>query len=176
MTAPAMLTTGQWWLQLWSGNPHITICYRDGSPYLQRWYLVPRNRFFNLYLHKFLRSDEDKELHCHPWNFVSFILKGSYIEVTEDGRRERKRFSIAYRRAETRHRVELLRTEAIPLDRNRPRPMETPAWTLVLTGPKIREWGFYCVTARDALGRIAEQRFIRWDRWVGGRGGCGEFA
>jgi hypothetical protein len=30
------------------------------DPYLYRWYLIPRNKFLNIYLHKFLRSDDDQ--------------------------------------------------------------------------------------------------------------------
>ncbi len=30
------------------------------NPYLLRWYLIPQNRFFNVYLHKILRSDDDR--------------------------------------------------------------------------------------------------------------------
>jgi hypothetical protein len=29
-------------------------------PYMLRWYLIPRNRFCNIYLHHFLRSDDDR--------------------------------------------------------------------------------------------------------------------
>ena len=31
-------------------------------PYLLRWWIIQRNRFFNIYLHKFLRSDDDLAL------------------------------------------------------------------------------------------------------------------
>lgn len=34
-------------------------------PYLLRWFIIPRNRFFNIYLHKFLRSDDDRALLDH---------------------------------------------------------------------------------------------------------------
>ena len=36
-------------------------------PYLRRWWVIPRNRLFNVYLHQFLRSDDDRALHDHPW-------------------------------------------------------------------------------------------------------------
>lgn len=51
------------------------------NPYLLRWYIIPKNRFFNIYLHKFCRSDDDRALHNHPWAWnLSIIIKGSYIE------------------------------------------------------------------------------------------------
>ena len=39
------------------------------APYLRRHWLIPRNRFFNIYVHEFLRSDDDRALHDHPWAF-----------------------------------------------------------------------------------------------------------
>src|SRR5271156_1916144 len=49
-------------------------------PYMRRWWIIPRNRVFNIYLHHFLRSDDDRALHDHPsWN-ISFILEGAYTE------------------------------------------------------------------------------------------------
>lgn len=38
----------------------------NANPYLLRWWVIPRNRFFNVYLHKFLRDDDDRALHDHP--------------------------------------------------------------------------------------------------------------
>ena len=32
----------------------------EGGPYLRRWWLSPRNRLFNIYLHHFLRDDDDR--------------------------------------------------------------------------------------------------------------------
>ncbi len=51
------------------------------NPYLLRWHLIPRNAIFNIYLHKFMRSDDDRALHDHPWSWnISLILRGEYIE------------------------------------------------------------------------------------------------
>ena len=38
-----------------------------GKNYLSRWHIIPRNRYFNIYLHKFVGSDDDRALHDHPW-------------------------------------------------------------------------------------------------------------
>src|SRR3546814_8204117 len=40
-------------------KPDITIGGED-NPYLRRWYIIPRNRWFNVYLHEFLRDDDDR--------------------------------------------------------------------------------------------------------------------
>lgn len=104
------------------------------NPYLLRWYLLPRNPFFNVYLHRFLRSDDDRALHDHPWTNLSVILEGSYTEHTIlaggiHKRTLRKAGDIVLRRAKSAHRIEL---------------SHGPCTTLFVTGPKVREWGFHC--------------------------------
>lgn len=47
---------------------------------MTRYYLSPKIFGCRLVLHQFHRSDNDRHYHDHPWNFISFILKGSYIE------------------------------------------------------------------------------------------------
>jgi hypothetical protein len=112
-----------------------------GNDYLLRWWLIPRNRWFNVYLHQFRRSDDDRALHDHPWWNVSIVLSGCYDEVTPTGTRRRGAGSIVFRNATARHRLEL--------------PIIgggiTYTWTLFITGPRVREWGFWC-----------PQGFIHW--------------
>lgn len=122
------------WIKGWlSGEPHFVI----GDRYLLRWYVIPRNRFLNVYLHHFLHDDEDRALHDHPWWFVSIMLRGGYAEVVLDDRCvERHAPSIAFRRAEHAHRVMLFRN---PFSGGVIR-----CWTLVITGRVVRDWGFLC--------------------------------
>lgn len=128
MSDPKAMSLRRWLRILLSGEPHFVI--GDAlRPYLFRWFVLPRNKYFNLFLHKFMRDDDDKALHDHPWLFVSIVLLGGYREILQDGVVIRRAGSICLRRAEHRHRVELLRV---------------PTWTLVFTGPKIRTWGFWC--------------------------------
>jgi hypothetical protein len=122
------------WLRTWlSGKPHFIVGGAD-DPYLYRWYVLPRNRVFNVYLHKFLRDDDDRALHDHPWWFVSLIVKGGYREITNDGTEFRFAGSWGFRPATHRHRVSLYRIDDYVV----------PAWTLVITGRKKRTWGFWC--------------------------------
>lgn len=45
-------------------------------------------------------SDEEAHLHSHPWHYLSFVLKGGYIEELSEGVfREIKRFGLNFRRA-----------------------------------------------------------------------------
>lgn len=111
------------------------------NPYLRRWHLIRRARICNVYLHHFLRSDDDRALHDHPWWNASILLRGSYIEHIRQPNgstitKSRKPGAVYFRRAIQAHRVELLRSEAT----GEPKPV----WTLFITGPKIREWGFLC--------------------------------
>jgi hypothetical protein len=121
-------------------RPPDFVIWQDDQIYLRRWHLLPRNRWFKVYLHNFLRSDEDRAMHDHPYRNVSILLSGSYIEwfkgdeLTEWAMRRPWRpwapWRLTFRRAETAHRVQLI--------------AGAPVWTLFVTGPRIREWGFHC--------------------------------
>lgn len=122
--------------------------------YLRRWYLIPRNRFFNVYLHNFLRSDDDRALHDHPWHWASLLLLGSYIEHTIAAggihrATHRAVGSIKLAGPRTAHRVALVES----LITQQP----FPCWTLFITGPRVRDWGFHCALQ----GWIPWQRFTR---------------
>lgn len=104
-------------------------------PYLHRWWLIPRNRFFNVYLHHILRSDDDRALHDHPWVNLSIILRGCYVEHTVAAggvhrRRLRRAGALKLRGPRAAHRLEI----------------HSPGgcWTLFVTGPRVRDWGFHC--------------------------------
>ena len=112
-----------------------------GRPYLERWILWCGG---TLRLHRFLASDDDRAVHDHPWWFVTlpFSAYGEYVEI--DGReryREVRPWRLHFRRSHFRHRVEIQRV---------------PSWTLVLTGPKRREWGFW-----------SDERFVHNRDWTG---------
>ena len=156
MTAVVSRVDSASWLRTFvSGRPHQVVSNEHG-PYLHRWYLLPHNRFRNIYLHRFVQSDDDEALHDRPWWFVTLVLAGRYREITESGARERRPGGIARREAAHRHRVELLRDAT---------GAEKPCWTLVLTGPNERTWGFWCDRGR-------ERRFVPWRDF--GAGGCGD--
>lgn len=144
-----------------------------------------------------LRSDEDRALHDHPWSFLSIILRGGYFEISEtfEGKKttlvrngfafmrtEEGRLTIqwpknlsAYRPATYRHRVKLISFDETS--------QEVPCWTLIVTGPHVREWGFWCPRYRErrvdyGFGRFSlhsvrdGDRFVHWTQW--GADGCGE--
>lgn len=118
------------------------IIYReDGVPYLERYYILHSNdtKYLpGIYLHKFLSSDEDVELHDHPWSrSFSIILTGGYHEQRRYTRGDGKSEVITHCltpgsfnliEGTTFHRIELI---------------ENSAWTLFFSGDKKREWGFW---------------------------------
>ena len=105
-------------------------------PYLRRWFVIPRNRFVNIYVHEFRRSDDDRALHDHPWVNCSILLRGCYVEQTIraggiSDRRLRVAGDVKLRSPWSAHRIEV----------------GQPCVTLCITGPRIREWGFHCPEA-----------------------------
>lgn len=116
------------------------------APTYWRWFVWPRNRFLNLYLHNFLRDDAH-DLHDHRMVNISFILQGSYFEerflakvvpgatLPRTGRTVRPQYSFTFRLPATPHRVVLRRdTYDKPI----------PSWSLFLGFPHWRNWGFWC--------------------------------
>lgn len=129
------------------------------DPYMRRWWLIPRNRIFNIYLHHFMRSDDDRALHDHPWWNLSILLDGRYVEhtIAKGGinhRAERRAGDRKFRLASAAHRIELV---------------DGPCWTLFLTGPMIRKWGFHC-----PRGWVHWKVFTRADNPGEIGRGCGE--
>lgn len=123
------------------GRKRVVLDSVTNEPYLERYYLFLKDRSwfpFNVFLHKFLKSDPD-DIHDHPWPYATIILKGGYYEWTpvfndncqKIGEvctwRGAGHFRIC--KATTFHRIEL-------------DPAVT-AWTLFIPGPKQREWGFF---------------------------------
>ena len=132
----------------------------EGNPYCLRWWVIPRNRWFNIYLHNFKRDDDDRALHDHPWHNCTIPLRVGYDEqqfnrTWEDGwvlpitmMIPRNVGKINFRRATTPHRVILRRDkDGVPM----------PSWSLFITGPVIREWGFVCPGGR----------WVHWHEFTG---------
>lgn len=117
---------------------------KDGRLYMRRFYLL-RTKSLSIFLHYLARGDEDRDLHCHPWDWTAILLSGSYVEEHElepkdshlpDNRpmpRVRTRwtriwpFLPRFRRAEYRHRLYL----------------HKPVWTLFFHLRRRRVWGFW---------------------------------
>lgn len=116
----------------------IVNCDRD--LYLIRWFVI-RTKHLGLFIHKFVRSDEDRALHDHPWSFLVIPIWRGYWEHYEifgnhlpPGRTFKCRrvlpiLGARIRQATYRHRVELIDGK--------------PSWSLFFRFRKRREWGFW---------------------------------
>ncbi len=104
-----------------------------GGPYLLRLYVFKkwRERLPGLFLHYFYRSDADRDLHNHPWDWaVSLILRGGYYEHTGWDIDEYPPGSTNMLLSNSFHRVELLDERA-------------GCWSLFVAGPREKRlWGF----------------------------------
>ena len=122
------------------GRKRIVLDRINNEPYLERYYLFLKDRKhfpFNVFLHKFLKSDPD-EVHDHPWPYATLILKGGYYEHIPNfnpagalvGHTRYWRGPGHFRicSANSYHRVELKEG--------------TDCWTMFMPGPQHREWGF----------------------------------
>ena len=129
--------------RIFNRKPDVVIGGKE-SPYLLRWFVIPRNPFLNIYLHEFHRPDDDRALHDHPWMWASYVIDGQYVEHTiKSGlpvQRLRKPGSWAFRLPKTAHRIEL--EKGLVSDDGR--QLYFRCWTLFITGPRIRNWGFNC--------------------------------
>lgn len=135
------------------GRKRIVMDRVENQPYLERYYLFlrERNRFpFNIFLHKFLKSDPD-DVHDHPWPFLTVILRGGYWEWTPQFDAQGRKTgeiacwygpgSVRWASANQYHRVEL--------DPN------VTCWTLFMPGPKQRDWGF-----------LVRNQWVQWEEYL----------
>jgi hypothetical protein len=135
------------------GRKRIVMDRVENEPYLERYYLFlrERERFpFNVFLHKFLKSDPD-DVHDHPWPYATLILKGGYWEWIPHfdtvGRKTGEyqvwrgpgHFRVS--KANSFHRIEL--------------DPDITAWTLFMPGRKCRDWGF-----------MVQNKWIQWEQYL----------
>lgn len=124
----------------------------DGDPYLDRLRLV-QTPWFGVYLHHIHRPDRDRDPHDHPWAFMSFVLAGAYRETVWP---DKHNLSACTERVRARWSLRCLGRRAAHII------TETAGslWTLVLTGPRRGEWGFWTTAGfagwRDYLAQTVE--------------------
>ncbi len=115
--------------------PHREIVRDEGGDlYLTRYLVASLPGDVYVYVHCFHASDADDEQHDHPWAWAgSLILAGGYLEerLGAFGYTWRRRWRpgmVNLLKGDTFHRVELVDGR--------------PAWTLFVTGPRVKSWGF----------------------------------
>ncbi len=107
-------------------------------PYVIRWKLELKSGR-SLRLHHWLKADDDRAFHDHPWWFLTVVLRGGYMDDSPVGQDFLYAGSVRFRRALHQHTV---------------RPYADGAWTLMVTGPKSRPWGFW-----------KDGKFVKHNKW-----------
>lgn len=150
-------------------TPYFHLTHADGTAFMERYWLMPRWMLreesgdpdargqtylkpkswvkIKLRLHRICSRDHDRDMHDHPFMFISWVLRDWYIEARpewEIGKVFREDIhgqmtepanygvrgtgSIALRRAKDRHRIDAVGPEV---------------WTLIVQFPKSNDWGFF---------------------------------
>jgi hypothetical protein len=99
----------------------------------RRWGI--QTKYIKFYIHKLYQSDKDLHPHSHPWNYITFILKGSYAEQYTTLKNNNlinkikflNRFNINYHKREDYHKITLL---------------EKPTTTFLIAIGKNKDWGY----------------------------------
>ena len=142
------------------GRHRVIMDRQSDEPYLERYYVFLKDRTwfpFNIFVHKFLKSDPD-HLHDHPWPYFTLILKGGYYEwIPYYDKDNKKMTEICKWRGPGHFRI-CKATSYHRIDLN---PAVT-AWTLFIPGPQKREWGFLVrnkwIHNNDYLAKMAKQK------------------
>lgn len=135
------------------GRKRVILDRESNEPYLERYYVFLKDRKlfpFNVFLHKFLKSDPD-DVHDHPWPYATLILRGGYYEwiptfdeygnMIGESKHWRKPGHFRVCKSNSFHRIEL--------DPN------VECWTMFMPGPQRREWGF-----------LVNNKWIRNDEYI----------
>lgn len=120
-------------------------------PLMRRWLI--ETPIGSVRLHHFLHSDDVRALHDHPWWFITFPLGQGYLDVTtcsrcgghgtytSGGGDNGAHIRCGCRDGRVRTHVEPWRFHYRPA--NYLHAVETNGcWTVIVTGRKVRKWGF----------------------------------
>lgn len=143
--------------------------------YLIRYYVL-QSKWCNVFIHQFLRSDKD-DLHDHPWDFATYLVRGSYKEQRWDEENKTvkviqrsnylyddymhkvqlKQNTFVFRKATDQHRV-VVKEDLKEVDKHKA-PL-----TLFISGATKREWGFW---KEDFYGGLKMRTFVPWRTYLG---------
>lgn len=90
-------------------------------------YVLLKTKWFSIYVHQLWAPSWHPECHDHPWWFLTLLLKGGYLEKVNGKNFHRHPGMVLYRPGSFSHNV------------------ITPygvSWSLIIAGPKSRDWGF----------------------------------
>jgi hypothetical protein len=127
----------RWWLF----NPHQPNSDGEGREFPE---------LASVRIHQILRADNDRDLHNHPWDARTIILKGWYDELREgeNGRivhAKRRAGDTAAISAKTFHTITAVAPETV--------------WTMFFMGRKVQPWGY-----------ATERGFVHWSEYLAAEG------
>lgn len=158
-----------------SREPDFLIGPSDEDPYMKRWWVIPRNRFFNIYLHHMLHDDDDRAAHDHPWWSLSLCIDGVIDEhelIPLEDPRYADGMHVIDENFMCWQRNLIVEGDFKWRGKNYAHRLTLPkgeAWTLFITGPVIRTWGFHC-----PKGWVPWKDFVNSDKPGQPGRGCGE--
>lgn len=147
-------------------NPRIKripIGPNPDDPTMWRWFVIPRNRFFNVHLHN-IRQDDPEHLHDHRMFNISLVLQGGYCEERFVRRpteglplpATQKVFVFQrrpkFRLPSTPHRIVLRRD---------PDGRPVACWSLFIGLPHCRNWGFWTDS-----GFLKTGKWLSWQQYT----------
>lgn len=104
----------------------------DEKNYLTRMRVV-QTPWFGVLIHRFDTPDPLPVLHDHPYNFVSFVLKGGYTE---------RRLNPLDMTVTEHHRVGFMNVMRTHDAHAITRLWRVPTWTIMFVGRRVRKFGF----------------------------------
>lgn len=118
----------------------VEVIGQEACPLMMVWEFTS-NPLFKARMHYFPPEVTDRDPHDHPRSFVTFVLRGSYVDTSWDPATHDlstielvEAGQLIYRPASHLHIVET---------------QEKGCWTFVIMGPIIREWGFMRLTSAE---------------------------
>jgi hypothetical protein len=137
LLAKARFAVGKYISVRWAEHLGLPTC-----PYVIRWMI--ETPLGSLRVHHWLGPDDDRAFHDHPWWFLTFVVKGGYTDKCPHWVEHLRAPAIRRRAAHHKHTVV---------------PDEDGAWTVMVTGPKVRVWGFW-----------KDGKFVKANKWFLTRG------
>lgn len=106
--------------------------YDGDGLYLIRWRII-QTPWGGLYLHRMDGPDPRSTLHDHPWNFLSIVLRGGYVE---------RRLNPVSMQVNEAHRVRRWNRVRASDAHSIRSLLRVPTWTLLFVGKRRRTWGY----------------------------------
>lgn len=131
---------------------------KPNCPYMVRWVLILFG--YSIRIHHWIRSDDKRYFHDHPWNFLTIVLKGGYDDVSpiyyplqDNIKLNKNQFgTLLCDKKNNGNVIGIKLHETLSFGNFKFRKAEhkhyvdvpkNGCWTLLFCGKQIRKWGFW---------------------------------